>query len=152
MSQRTTSWCRLFRTIEVSQGRSGGRWGRGAGSTVPQAHHPGRRATRVGVGFVHAQTCLGAALDAPSVSSLAPGGCWALVPCPSVAVNGQWETSFSASIVEEGREKAVLLGLGSQMAEPTGRTKGRFLAKMGNECFRKDHDYCGLKHRICESP
>ena len=118
-SPKTTSWCRLFQMIEVSQGRPDGRWERGRswGVTMPQACHP-RRSHQGQSGF-----CPDTDLPRVSLWSLLASG-----PClmPSLVMNSQWETLISAGIVEEGREKAFLLGQAARWLSPQAVQRGTF--------------------------
>ena len=118
-SPKTTSWCRLFRMIEVSQGWLGGRWSGGevGGSPCPRPATP-EGPTGVKVGFVQTLTCPASPY----------GPCWPLSPvsCPSLVMYSQWETPISTGIVEEGREKAFLLGQAATWLSPQAVRRGTF--------------------------
>ena len=91
--------------------------GRSGGVTMPQACHP-RRSHRGQSGF-----CPDTDLPRVSLWSLLATG-----PClmPSLVMNSQWETLISAGIVEEGREKAFLLGQAARWLSPQAVQRGTF--------------------------
>ena len=95
-------------------------WGRSRGrgeSPCPRPATP-EGPTRVKAGFAQTLTC--------PRSPYGPH--WPLGPvsCPSLVTYSQWETPISAGIVEEGREKAFLLGQAARWLSPQAVRRGTF--------------------------
>lgn len=90
---------------------------------------------------MHSATCSGPS-QTPHVPSLPPGAA-GLVTGPSL---GCEPSSQLASVRRE--ETGFSPGARRPDGQPAGRSMGRFLAKVGHGCFRKNHVGRGLRHQM----